>query len=65
MPSVFLSYSHNDEAWKDRLRTHIVYPPQLYVPQRMVFQEGREESATDDALVKSGSGCARRSAGLS
>ena len=23
MPSVFLSYSHKDEAWKDRLKTHL------------------------------------------
>ncbi len=23
MPSVFLSYSHKDEVWKDRLRTHL------------------------------------------
>jgi hypothetical protein len=23
MPSVFLSYSHKDEVWKDRLKTHL------------------------------------------
>jgi WD40 repeat protein len=29
MPSVFLSYSHKDEAWKDRLQTHLgVFEPQ-------------------------------------
>jgi WD40 repeat protein len=29
MPSIFLSYSHKDEAWKDRLRTHLgVFEPQ-------------------------------------
>lgn len=44
-PSVFISYSHKDEEWKDRLQTHLDV---LGVEGLLDVWEDRQISAGDD-----------------
>lgn len=47
MPKIFLSYSHNDEAWKDRLVTHLGV---LHEQGLLEIWEDRQIAAGEDGL---------------
>ena len=53
MGKVFISYSHNDEKWKDRVLKHLGV---LVKENRLTVWDDRQIAAGQDCSVPAGSG---------